>query len=480
MGRVARALKVLVVFVLLPASAMLSRVALGQAPGEPAAKEIAMAAAARMHDAGRLTGALKVYEDVLASDPGHDAAYRMRVLTLSELGNSQLAYEAMKQRPTLFADHEREHIQNNRIARGIVWGSTRPESPDARLLETRQALAALRSLQRNAPRTTRWEATRLRVDALLALNHLQRHDEVVAGYEALVDEGIEVPAYILATVGDSLLALRRPEDAVTVLQAAHAHNPDDATTRILLGYAWLERERFDRAMPVFEQLAASQSAWPQRAGAKSGYENWDRYSADVNLALAHAYANDTARAEREFAALADVGPYNAGLQTAVGTVEARRLRPRAALERHAMALTIDPQLAAARVGQADAWIATSQVDRAGTATTALRQDYPHDPRLDRLETELQRRRGWQLRIGAARARSEPRNSATSASPFGSRDGSYGVALESPLIGDRWRVGVATHDDWADFDEQRVHHRAVGVGVSYRSPPRCLGLRVARE
>lgn len=423
--------------------------------------------ARQLRQSGRLTEALLQYEHVLAREPGNADAYRERVLTLADLGNSQLALELMRQRQPLFPLHERERIEGDRIARGVVWGATPPVDPAQPHAESAQALAELRRLQRDDPRKTTWEATRLRVDALLALNHLQRHQDVVDGYQALLDDAIDVPVYALTAVGDSLLALQRPADAIAVLDRVHAHDPQATQPRILLGYAWMERERFDVGLPYFESLAASQLAWPRVEGAKSGYENWDKYSADVNLALAHAFANDTAAAERELQALADVGPHNAGLQSTLGAVQAMRLRPEAAMQRYDMALTLDPDLRDARAGQADAWLALDRPDRARAAYDALRATYPNDARLDRLGTELDRYRGWQVRVNAGRGRSDPRAGGTSASPLGSRDGAFGLRVESPLLGERWRIGVDARDDWADFQGERVRYRALGAGASYR-------------
>ena len=420
-----------------------------------------------LRDAGRRTEALLAYERVLAASPGNADAYRERVLLLAELGNTQLALERMQQRADLFPVHERERIEGDRIARGVVWGETAPADPARPLAESAQALDALRALQHNRPRTTHWEATRLRVDALLALNRLQRHQEVVDGYQALLDDGIEVPVYALTAVGDAYLALQRPEEAAQVLERVLVHEPRAVEPRLLLGYAWMEQERFDRGLPVFRDLAASQPAWPRVEGARSGYENWDRYSADVNLALATAFAQDTASAERQLAALADVGPHNAGLQSTIGSVQAMRLRPTAALERHEMALTLDPDLREAQVGRIGAWLALDEPRRAADAYAALRATYPDDVRLDRTGTEIDRYRGWQVWIDAGRGRSEPRSNAVSASPLGSRDGTTGLRVESPLLGDRWRVGVDTRDAWADFQGERVRYRAFGAGASYR-------------
>ncbi|PJK01189.1 poly-beta-1,6 N-acetyl-D-glucosamine export porin PgaA [Lysobacteraceae bacterium NML91-0213] len=435
-------------------------------PAAPHA-EPASGAIEHLRAQNRHAEALLLIERHLARHPGDDDAYRLRALVLADLGSSGLAAAAVARRPELFADHERERIEGDAVARRIGWAQVRPEDPGDRLAAARGALDEVRRLQRKAPRRTTWEATRLRVDALAVLNQLQRYDEVAAGYHALLDEGIEVPAYILATVGDSLLALRRPREALPVLEQAVAHAPGNVNATILLGYAWLELERFDRALPIFAELAASQPAWPRREDARAGYQNWDRYSADVAHALAHSYANDNARAQAMLQGLVEIGPHNPSLQAAFGAVQSRRLRPDAALERYRMAATLDPYDHDALAGQVDALIALDRIDEATDALAQLQRIHPDNPRSVRSARGLARHRGVQLALTTTRGRSTVDVAGTAQSPFGSRDASHALELRSPLLSDHWRVGVVGQERSAEFAAGRTYYRSTGVGGWYR-------------
>ena len=319
-------------------------------------------------------------------------------------------------------------------------------------------------MQKNDPRTATWQATRLRVDALSALNHLQRHREVVDGYQALLDDHVAVPAYILPTVADSMMALRRPKDAAQVLQQYLKSEPTDVNAQVLLAYAWIEQERFDLALPLLERLAANQKAWPYRVGAKVPYQNWDKYTADSTLAMAHVYANDNASAERALLSLVRIGPENAGLQSAIGSVEARRLQPSAALQRYAMALTLDPRERDAELGKVDALASLHRVDKADAVMADLQARYPANPRLAREQHTLDLERGWQFSLEAGLGHSS--GGGDSASPLGSRDGEVNFEADSPLIGDRWRVALLARDDWAYFDHEDVRYRGAGLGLRY--------------
>ena len=435
-----------------------------QALEERANSTDTVASVKALREAKRYADALQMIEIAQRRGVASDDLFRLQVLTLEDMGSTERAWQLMRQRPQLFAQYERERIEDDRIASHIRWGEGYSARESQRYDESKQALQLLRTVQKNDPRTATWQATRLRVDALSALNHLQRHREVVDGYQALLNDHVDVPAYILPTVADSMMALRRPKDASRVLQEYLKNQPADSNAQILLAYAWIEQERFDLALPLLERLAASQKPWPYRVGAKAAYQNWDKYTADSTLAMAHAYANDNASAERALLALARIGPGNAGLQSALGSVASRRLQPSTALERYAMSLTLDPREHDAELGEVDALAALHRVDKADAVIADLQARYPEDPRVAREQHTLDLERGWQFSLETGLGHSSGGGDA--ASPLGSRDGEVNFEADSPLIGDRWRVALLARDDWAYFDGEDVRYRGAGLGLRY--------------
>lgn len=417
--------------------------------------------------AGQAMTALAIYQHLLAADARDDVAYREQALTLADIGASARAADLMRAWPQAFADFQRERLEGDAVARMVTWGASYPVREEDRYIELQAALDAMDRLQRESPRVTNWEKRRLRIDRLAALNGLQRHAEVVAEYDALRAADPELPAYTHVQAGDSLLALRQPERAGEALQRALALRPGDVDARILQGYAWLEMERFDRALPVFEALAAEQPAWPKAPGSRLGYENWDRYRADLNLALARSFAQDHAAAQRLLDALQRIGPYSAQAQTAYGSVLQRRERPTAALERHEMAITLDPRSRDAQIARVESLMALQRMDEARVAHDAVRARYREDRHVRRLDRDVAVQRGWRLHLGSSRGDSEPRDGGASVAPLGTRDGRDIVEAWSPLLGDRWRVGVVGEQVWADFADGIERYRRAGVGLDYR-------------
>ncbi|MCC8619395.1 tetratricopeptide repeat protein [Xanthomonas vesicatoria] len=252
-----------------------------------------------------------------------------------------------------------------------------------------------------------------------------------------------------------------------MLRQALQHNPDDFSTQLLLGYALLEQERFDQAMPLFEQLAATQSPWPRRAGATSGYENWDRFSADVALAAARSAANDNRGADEILRERIAIGPDNAELHAALASIESRRGHTTQALQRNQIALTLDPHQKQARSGVVENQRDLDRLDLADAQFNTLHAEYPDDVGLQRLGASLERQRGWQVHLSHAWGRSDNDNSANAISPLGNHFGSSLLEAESPLLGERWRVGLRAREDWADFQDTRVRYRSFWLGTHYR-------------
>nr|WP_244667812.1 tetratricopeptide repeat protein [Xanthomonas sp. D-99] len=263
------------------------------------------------------------------------------------------------------------------------------------------------------------------------------------------------------------MGLRRPAEAESVLRQALQHSPNDFNTQLLLAYALLEQERFDEAMPLFESLAATQAPWPRREGATSGYENWDRFSADIALATARSAANDNRGAEALLRERAAIGPDNAELQAALASIEARRGQTTQALQRNRMALTLDPHQKQARSGVVEAQRDLDRLDLADAAFASLQPEYPDDAGLQRLGASLERQRGWQVHLSHAWGHSENDTPTNSTSPLGNHFGSSLLEAESPLLGERWRVGLRARDDWADFQDTRVRYRSFWLGTHYR-------------
>ncbi len=263
----------------------------------PADYDAALAQAARLRDESRWLDALAVFERLQAQRPDDANLYRLRALTLGDIGNSYQAWSMYRARPELFDAAQRERFEANYLARLILWSQSYPENERNRLAEARVADAAIAEYLRLSPADDPALPTRIRYDRLLLLSKLGRHQQVVDEYHALGGEA--VPAYALPGVGDSLMALKRPVEAAPVLEAALRADPDNSDIRMQLAYAHLESEQPTVAIRQLEAYRETQPAWLYAPGARQGSQNWRRADADSTLAMLRAFSEDLPTAERE-------------------------------------------------------------------------------------------------------------------------------------------------------------------------------------
>lgn len=409
------------------------------------------------------TEALSIYNHLLDADPRDDVAYRMRALTLADLGASARADELLDAWPQDFADYQRDRIRGDAVARMIGWGKTYPVEERARDAEMLRAQAALRELQAQPDRTN-WETLRLRMDSLVSTNALRQYDATIREYEALRREQPELPGYVHAAAGEAYLSLRRPGDAEGPLRQAIALDPGDIDAKVLLAYAQSEQEHFAPALGSLRELSRTQPVWPTQPGARAPYENWDRYKADLNLALMTSYAQDLATAEAMLDRMVRVGPAHSGTQAALGGVVQRRGRPAEALERYDIALTLDPRNRDAAIGRAGALMDLQRVDEARAQQQALHAIYDNDRQVRELDADMAVRLGPQGRIGWLYGRSD---ADSGVSPLGTRERLLEVEAWTPLLGNRWRLGVLGAEHRAEFEPDTVRDRRAGAAVDYR-------------
>ncbi|RPE82016.1 poly-beta-1,6 N-acetyl-D-glucosamine export porin PgaA [Vulcaniibacterium tengchongense] len=448
-----------------PRLALPLAVALGLASAPSAAAEPAAAPSLQQIQALRAErdwlGALALVERARAARPDDAELYRVRTLTLLDIGASYRAWTLYRARPELFDDAQARRLESARLARLIAWGGLYAESDEARAQETGLARQALDEYQGKRGAGERHADLRTRFDELVLLNRTERHAEAIAGYRALQAEGVEVPPYALARVAESLLAERHPDEAARLLERVSREYPEDWDARLLLAYAYSEGENFAAAEAHLEQLRAQEPPFLRAPGARLSHPNQRRYDVDSNLALLHLYGQDTAGAQAQLEAMAALGPNNAGLQAYVGEVYRARGWSERALERFRIASTLEPEHVGARLGQIGALLDLDRVDLARPLHDRLLATRPGNVQVRRMAEGWDSRVGWQWQFDAATGRSDG-----DASPFGSRDGEYRLAVQSPLLADRWRLTASTQDAWADYEDARVHDRRAGAGVSY--------------
>lgn len=442
----------------------LARTALAWASGAaPTDRDAALAEIGRYRDQARWLDALGAIERASQQQPNDDLLFKLRVLTLGDIGNAWRAWELYQQRPQLFDNAQKQRLEGDYLAKLVVWSLAYSSSEDSRLEEAESTLARMQRYVGGEGTPPSQAPLRIRMDRLILLNRLGRHVQVREEARALQAEGHTLPDYVLPAVGDSLMGTLHPEEAIPVLQAAVAGDPARDASHSELAYAYLESEQQEKAIDLLQAWRDKEPAWRWSNG-KSPYANWSRYEADLNLAMVRAYSGDLVTAQHDLESMVDIAPGNGGLQSALGSVYMMRGWPGRALQRQQMAQALDPRDIEPRLGMEEAYVALQRDDLARPLHDDLVARYPTQPAVERMDQAWRAHRGWQLKAWTDIGRS---SGGGGTSPLGSNDRHYGVEVETPILDDRWRLFALADRRSTDFQDQRIDPLWLGAGVRYR-------------
>lgn len=424
---------------------------------------------------GQSFQALGTYERMLRLDPTSVEARRGRIMTTLRLGAPHLAAAMADASPGLLDTEERDAIERDKQAITIRWSRLPATAGTTPERESYKAILDLRSelefLDAGGQGDTP-HARNVRYDLLVSLHERGRHQEAVELYETRIAAEDDAPAYVLATAGQSYLALRRPEQARDLFLRVLEREPNDFATRLSLFYAHVEAEDFDRALPLIDELAAQEPAW---LGAPPNHRpNSARLQADITAANARAFANDLAEADRRLAPLVEQAPHNAELQTAQATVHLWRGWPRRALGEYAIARNGQPpELPAARAGRGHALLNLGDYPEVAATLAQLQGSVPDSRATRDLARAWELRNLRELRIEVARAESS-----------GAQEGSEDLAFDGWLHGApfkyHYRPFLHHHFEQAEFPEGNAAYRRIGAGVEYQARDLLLSAELDRD
>ena len=264
---------------------------------------------------------LDASQRLLALDPKNKAVASSLASVASELGATSKSAELGQQYG--LESESMQRLIANHAASHIRWGEFEPINPKQPYAETDKALSLLDEackcdwaklgLSKAAMR-------KMIFDRMLALQYRHRSAEVIAHYNQLKAQQVEIPTYVMRAVGGAYLDLREPELALEKFDAILSNEPDLRDTQLDKVYALIELERFDEAQKLAKQIVAAETSYLNRNKNPIVRQNDNKLQADVTAALVLAYGDDLARSEKMFAALQKIGPNNVELKNNLATI----------------------------------------------------------------------------------------------------------------------------------------------------------------
>jgi biofilm PGA synthesis protein PgaA len=416
--------------------------------------------------------ALNFYERADSVAPRNNEALRGLIHAEDRVGAPELALANADKHPGLMKDDEYRAMVGDADSSLVRWGPLEPINEQVRYSETDQALATLDQhigdwTAKNDPAIYP-SIMRARFDRIVALRDRQRMQDVVNEYNALVQEGVEVPPYALVAVGEAYLALRQPEIARDIFLKVLQTEPNDFESRRLLAYAYLECEQYDDAYASIDKLREDEPKWVYLKGEPERQPNGNRALAEIDDGELRAYGDMLQEADDRLTPIVQAAPYDARNRAAAGDLYMMRGLPRKAMEQFQIGKSIqDGHDVANETGIALANLDLQNFEVAEAQMKDLSERFPENMGVQRANRELEIHNMMEVDAHAGY------QFAPSESDVNSPNGQgfdVGAELYSSPIDYNWRL-FAGEDFYHEHEPQQegiLDYTRTNAGAEYRN------------
>lgn len=442
--------------------------ALGRHTGDP---DLELAVAYAYRRAGKPYDALFHTDRAKQSAPDRGYVQREYIFALQRARMADSALKYARQHAHLLDAGQMRELEADAAAELVrmAWMPTREESQrfliaDRALSRYEELIAAWSTLGPAA----REDVVRVRIDRLSALHARMRMADVIREYEALTDEGIEVPAYALSDVAAAYLYERQPEKAAGIYGALDRQTGSEFNDELMrfqieegLYYSHAESEQFDEARKALEKAGPRYKPWVYYRGQEARVPN-DLYLQKRQLeANALLGADDTRAAYHQFAEMVREAPSHTGLRADLATSYRARSLPRASERELKMAETLTPRSLAVENGQGFTAMDLQEWRQAEQLSRDTLSRYPEHLQTRRLAREWEVHNKPELRVSGYRGL------ANDSPVSGSGDFGIDAVLYSAPLNYNWRVFGGGGYGTGSFEEGDAHYRWMRTGVQWR-------------
>lgn len=291
---------------------------------------------------------------------------------------------------------------------------------------------------------------RSRFDRLVALRAREDMNAVLAEWDKLIADGYSPPPWVTVAAADAYLYLREPQQALTLYRQALADDPQRRQTRQAMYWAYLERERFRRAIELTEALID-----------ESEPGSGEHQQARVAAAMVRAYANQLDEAQQRLEEVVADHPDNTEALRSLATVYRWRGWPHRALQQLEPLLEAAPEHSGNRLLHAGLLNDLGRYGETGRLLERLYEDHPEHRHVQRDWDYWQERRRWAISLGGEYGDSN------GVQEFGTRDRAWDVRLDAPWLGSYLQPYARLSYSDARFPEGQSDYERYGVGVNYR-------------
>lgn len=309
---------------------------------------------------------------------------------------------------------------------------------------------------------------RVRIDRLQALHARSYMAELVAEYEALVAEGVQLPAYALGDVASAYLYLHQPERAAVLYRQLVASGYLRTEDRVRqdqdfgLLYAYSDQGLLGTARDAAQAMPAQYAPWRLLEGERAPSPNPVYMDARHLAAMMDFYAGSVPEAQLALERQLAAAPTRNHLRVDLAHIYSARGWPRRAETELKIAEGRDPRDLGVETGQGRVALALQEWRQARELSADALTRFPEDQRAQRLARQWQAHEMAELQVTANKGLGNDNPVA------GGRDLGLETTLYSQPLAQDWRLVAGLGQRRAAFSDGRARHSFARAGLEWRS------------
>ena len=413
----------------------------------------------------RWTEALAAWQDLLVVRPTLVSAKSALLFVASRLGAYSIVAEMLRDTETLAAPNAQLRLRQDLTANMIRWGEVQlsVDTGLSRFGWTDRSLSASR-VDREQALTNAPRAANALFDRILAARNRVDMQEVVRLFDEAERDGILLPGYARAAVGDALLYLRQPHRGRDqYLRALADYTAATGTLqpewKFSLLYAYVETEQWslvaataDELVAYFQPFRNSKSAIQQD---EAGYAR-----ARVTQALVNLYGDQLDLAGQRIQEIITLAPNNVSARAALASWYAANDMPRHSNEEFLRIKAEDPIFIGGRLGLAETELSLARWQSAEAQAAEILRQYPENRAAQRLDDMIKARHAPELRLSSTLGGPLGELSPTQAQ----RDLRLDAYGYSAPLSDHYRLFAHAFWSRADFVDRMARRERLGLGA----------------
>lgn len=410
--------------------------------------------------------ALPIIEQLITLQPNNPQWQRKKIIVLNQIGASHLAYELAQKNVQLISTEEFARIKADKAAHRLRWSGIQPPDIKDRYKENDIAISELeQNIQSFNTRLGKSHLITLneQFDLLVALRQRVYMQQVIGLYSTLIQQNVTIPPYAKNAVCDAWLYLEQPSKAETCYEDVINSGYQNVNTQVALFYAYLENEKYNKALSWIKEVASKQPVTLQSIGKKKIVKpNYKKAQTDINHALAIAFGDDLKAAHSVMNQFNQIAPYSLSIRKELANIYYWRGWPRKAQEEYDISLHQNPKDLGLKLGQARNYLALKQYPQADSLINTLYQAYPEDKGAIKQQTlwGIHNMRELQISVGTDKSN-------------GGTNGSRGLGIDATLYSApydyHYRAFIHARHQQAEFTEGDGLLNHAGIGLEYRAP-----------